>query len=76
MQDIAITKASSARRRRAEGRQFHLVLWVSFALFLVVVAASRLLPASMRGPQVPGPRPSVFREAWLATTSCIPFAYR
>ncbi len=77
MTDMVLHQGQTSRaRRRAEGRQFHLVLWVSFAFFLLAVAVSRLLPSRMRGPQVPGRKLSIIREAWLATTSCIPFAYR
>ncbi len=59
-------------RRRQEERDYRWVFWLAFPLFLVITLISRLNPWRNK---VLGPRPSVFREAWVAANSSLPFAF-
>ncbi|NJM35832.1 MAG: hypothetical protein HC850_15315 [Rhodomicrobium sp.] len=59
-------------RRRRDEREYRWVFWAVFPLFLAVTALARLNP--LRG-KAEGPRQSVFREAWVAAHSSLPFAF-
>lgn len=59
------------RRRRTE-REYRWVLWCAYPLFLLAAIANRLIPGRKTTPKV---RQSVFREAWAAANSSIPFAF-
>ena len=59
-------------RRRREERDYRWVFWVAYPFFLALTLISRLTP--WRG-RIAGPRPSVFREAWVAANSTLPFAF-
>ena len=63
--------------RRQEAREFRLLYWLCFMIFLVVAAMTRLLPAGRRGSadQLAGVRRSVFAEARAAAGTLIPFAF-
>ena len=65
------------RHRRAEYREYRLTHFGVFAFFLLVAIALRLAPRRWRQavPELGGQR-SVWREAKVAASSCIPFAYR
>lgn len=58
-------------RRRREERDYRWVFWIAYPFFLTLTAISRLSPS--RKPS--GPRQSVFREAWVAANSTLPFAF-
>ena len=59
-------------RRRREERDYRWVFWLAFPFFLAVTIVSRLNPFQSR---TSGPRQSVFREAWVAANSSLPFAF-
>ena len=65
------------RHRRAEYREYRLTHFGVFAFFLLVAIALRVAPKRWRQavPELGGQR-SVWREAKVAASSCIPFAYR
>ncbi len=69
--------SSSLAVRRQEAREFRLLYWLCFTIFLVVAAVTRLLPG--RRPQsdqhLAGVRRSVFAEARAAAGTLIPFAF-
>jgi hypothetical protein len=58
-------------RRKVE-REYRWVFWAAFPFFLAVTIVSRLNPFQGRPA---APRPSVFREAWVAANSTLPFAF-
>jgi hypothetical protein len=58
-------------RRRREERDYAWVFWVAYPFFLTLTAISRLNPSR----KASGPRQSVFREAWVAANSTLPFAF-
>ena len=63
--------------RHAEGKfEFSLLMWVTFAVFLVAIALTRLIPRPMR-PRVGGhdEGKSIFAAARHATYNSIPFAF-
>lgn len=63
-------------RRRRDARAYAWVFWCAFPFFLALAVIARLTPA--RGER-PAPRSerrlSVFREAWVAANSSLPFAF-
>ena len=63
--------------KRQEAREFRLLYWLCFAIFLVVAAFSRLLPGTRRqsGNELAGVRRSVFAEARASAGTLIPFAF-
>jgi len=72
-------KGSSAKLtlRRQEAREFHLLYWVCFAVFLVGAAFARLMPwrRSQSDFGLAGVRRSVFAEARASASMLIPFAF-
>jgi hypothetical protein len=61
-------------RRRKDERDYALAFWVAFPFFLTTAALSRLMPRSSETP-TPAHRQSIFRQAWVAANSSIPFAF-
>lgn len=63
--------------RRQEAREFHLLYWVCFAVFLVGAAFARLMPwrRSEGEAALTGVRRSVFAEARASASTLIPFAF-
>lgn len=59
-------------RRRKEEREYRWVFWAAFPFFLAVTIISRLNPFQARAA---ARRPSIFREAWIAANSTLPFAF-
>jgi hypothetical protein len=74
--DIA-REAPERRAREAEYREYRLTYWGVFIFFLTVALVLRLTPRRVRRkvPGLAGSR-SPLTEARVATSSCIPFAYR
>ena len=63
--------------RQSEGKlEFSLLMWVTFAVFLVAIALTRLMPRALR-PRVGGhdEGKSIFAAAKHATYNSIPFAF-
>jgi len=63
--------------RRQEAREFRLLYWLCFAVFLVVAVFGRLLPGR-RGEsdnELAGVRRSVFAQARASAGTLIPFAF-
>ena len=67
-------KARSAARR-AEQREFRITLYALFAVFLVVAALCRLLPASWRPFGCSGEKRSFIRDARAAANEVTPFIF-
>lgn len=68
------TVYGSRERRQRDERDYRWVFWLAFPFFLAIAAISRLMPG--RGEALPAAnRQSVFREAWVAANSSIPFAF-
>jgi len=63
-----------ARRARDE-RDYRWVFWTAFPFFLAATLVKRALPGSRADSFAGQARPSVFREAWIAANSSIPFAF-
>lgn len=63
-----------ARRQRDE-RDYRWVFWAAFPFFFAVTLVSRLIPGRKAPLGVGRQRPSIFREAWVAANSSIPFAF-
>jgi len=63
--------------RRQEAREFRLLYWLCFAVFLPIAALARLLPGKRRerGNALAGLRRSVFAEARASAGTLIPFAF-
>ena len=69
-------RSSLARDRATDRRAYWLLFWMTFALFLVVVGAARLLPRRLDPLQHnAGPRPSVIAEARSAASATIGYAF-
>jgi hypothetical protein len=62
-----------AHARRAPTLEYRLLVALSFAIFLVVEAASRLVPRAWLGRS--GERASVFREARAAARRTVPLVF-
>jgi light-harvesting complex 1 beta chain len=61
-------------RRQQDERDYRWVFWLALPFFLASAVVSRL--SSARGETAgPSPRQSVFRQAWVAANSSIPFAF-
>jgi hypothetical protein len=60
-----------------EAREFRLLYWVSFFIFLVAAAVSRVLPGQRNGgfTGVVSVRRSVIAEARASAQTLIPFAF-
>lgn len=71
MADIA--RPDYAELRQRDRFEFRLLLWASFAIFLVVALFGRLLPPSLRPFRCTGK--SVFGEAREAANTIVPFAF-
>ncbi len=71
MADIA--RPDLAELRQRDRIEFRLLLWASFALFLVVALAGRLLPRAWRPFRSGGK--SVIGEAREAANTIVPFAF-
>jgi hypothetical protein len=71
MADIARPDMTGLRQR--DRLEFRLLLWASFALFLVVALFGRLLPRSLRPFRTDGK--TVIGEAWEAANTIVPFAF-
>jgi len=68
---------SSEERRRCERRHARLMFGVAFPICLVAATLARLTPRSRRGSMsVFDGRHSLFREASIAASMCVPFAIR
>ncbi len=62
-----------ARSRRADQRQYQMMLWAAYPLFLVLAVAARL----SRHPSPMFPKGgSIFTQAHAAAATCIPFAFQ
>lgn len=61
-------------RRRRDERTYAWVFWIAFPFFLALAVIARLTRGRAE-PAGSSPRPSVFREAWVAANSSIPFAF-
>jgi hypothetical protein len=61
-------------RRRRDERTYAWVFWIAFPFFLALAVIARLTRGAIAAPGL-GRRPSVFREAWVAANSSIPFAF-
>ena len=59
-------------RRRRDQRELRWVLWITYPLFLFAALTARVAPGRKRPS---GARQSVFKEAWIAANSSIPFAF-
>ncbi len=74
-----VAKGSNAKLtlKRQEAREFHLLYWVCFAVFLVGAAFARLMPwrGSKSDYGLAGVRRSVFAEARASASTLIPFAF-
>jgi hypothetical protein len=75
---MSIAEPHTARapriRRRKDERDYAWMFWTAFPIFLAFAVFSRLRPR--RGDaRSAGPRRSIFREAWIAANSSIPFAF-
>jgi hypothetical protein len=66
------TALERRERRRQDERAYAWVFWLAFPLFLASALWARLTRG--RGEAQAG-RQSVFREAWVAANSSIPFAF-
>lgn len=66
----------NAQRQDDSKLEFSLLMWLAFAVFFVAIAATRLVPRSMR-PRVGGhdDGKSIFAAAKAATYNSIPFAF-
>lgn len=71
MADIARPDLAGLRQR--DRFDFRLLLWISFALLLVVALFGRLLPRALRPLRSDGK--SVIGEAWEAANTIVPFAF-
>lgn len=71
MADIA--RPDFAHIRQRDRLDFRLLLWMCFALFLVVALFGRLLPRGLRPFRTNGK--SVLGEAWEAANTIVPFAF-
>jgi hypothetical protein len=71
MADIARPDLTELRQR--DRLEFRLLLWASFAIFLVVALFGRLLPRALRPFRSTGK--SVIGEAWEAANTIVPFAF-
>ena len=63
--------------QKSEGKlEFSLLMWLTFAVFLVAIALTRLIPRAAR-PRVGGhdEGKSIFAAARAATYNSIPFAF-
>jgi hypothetical protein len=64
------------RDRRAEEREFRLLLWIAIAVLLPVTALSRLLPRGWRADAIgAGNGRSIYAEARDAAHTLIPYAF-
>jgi hypothetical protein len=74
-----LAKGSDAKLtlKRQEAREFHLLYWVCFAVFLVCAAFARLMPwrGSKSNTGLTGVRRSVLAEARASASTLIPFAF-
>ncbi|WP_421694606.1 hypothetical protein [Aestuariivirga sp.] len=67
----------NAARHHDEGKlEFSFLMWLAFAVFLVAITITRLVPRSLR-PRVGGhdDGKSIFAAAKAATYNSIPFAF-
>ncbi len=73
----AAKSSSTLTLRRQEAREFHLVYWVCFPVFLVGAAFARLMPwrRSQSDSELTGVRRSVFAEARASASRLVPFAF-
>jgi hypothetical protein len=62
---------SNSRRRAREARDFRVMFYATFLIFLVVGAIKRLLSPMTRD----GNRRSLITEAKAAAHTCLPFAF-
>jgi len=61
-------------RRQRDAREYRWVFWIAYPFFLIAAIVARLIPGSR--PAAEGKRrQSVFKEAWIAANSSIPFAF-
>jgi len=63
--------------KRQEAREFRLLYWVCFMIFLAIAVVARLLPGR-RGANdsgLNGVRRSVFAEARASASTLLPFAF-
>jgi len=69
--------SSKLTLKRQEAREFRLLYWLCFAVFLVIAAVARVLPGKRRGSgnELAGVRRSVFAEARASAGTLIPFAF-
>lgn len=77
MAHAAKSSSSKLTLRRQEAREFHLLYWVCFAVFLVGAAFARLTPwrRSRSDNGLAGVRRSVFAQARASASTLIPFAF-
>lgn len=59
-------------RRRRDEREYRWVFWCAYPIFLVAAIIARLIPGTKDKAK---PKQSVFREAYAAANSTIPFAF-
>ena len=65
-----------AARRDEASVQYHLIYSISFVIFLVAIAVSRLVPARLRSNISGHDRGrSVLQAARVAAGNCVPFAF-
>jgi hypothetical protein len=62
-------------RRRREELEYRWVFCCAYPFYLCAAVASRLRPRGAEVAAFERPRPSVFKEAWIAANSSIPFAF-
>lgn len=62
-------------RRAKDERDYRWVFWFAFPFFLAAAIVSRLRPGGETSPRPLEARQSVFRQAWVAANSSIPFAF-
>lgn len=63
-------------RRAKDERDYRWVFWFAFPFFLAAAVVSRLrLPGGEPSQRPLEARQSVFRQAWVAANSSIPFAF-
>lgn len=71
------TGSSKLTLRRQEAREFRLLYWVCFTIFLVVAVCARVLPGRRHDSdtKLAGVRRSVFAEARASASTLLPFAF-
>ncbi len=73
MEDHTVSLQRSRRRR--DELEYRWVFWVAYPVFLAAAIVARLIPGRGDIGAEGRTRQSVFKEAWTAANSSIPFAF-